>query len=93
MTQINAASVPAHPGSGEITQRKRAPCFTGAVRPSAEAVQLHAGALRGVEHREAIVEPQEAAEVAQFQDEGHQAHRQSDLQGDFRYCEREAAGS
>lgn len=66
---------------------------SGSLRAASEAVQLHAGAVRGSERDEAIVEPQETAEVAQFPNEGRQAHGEPHFQRDFRRGEREGARS
>jgi len=39
-------------------------CFTGIERSSTKAVQRHIRTLRSIEHRETIMESQEATEIA-----------------------------
>ena len=52
-------------------------CCAGVIRSSAEAIQLHVGAVRGSKHNETIVESQETGEVTQFSNEERQAYRES----------------
>lgn len=50
-------------------------CFTGIERSSTKAVQRHIRTLRSIEHRETIMESQEATEIAQFQNKEYQTYR------------------